>query len=191
MTAAVVTRNSPNQLELMMWGIKFPWASLINIRADSSAKPWARKLVENNRCIVPIDGFYEWQKQGSEKVPNYIGIEKREWIGLAGVYHSEKDDQGNEVKSFAIMTTEPNELMKKIHDRMPVILFREEEDLWLEPGIKEMSYYENILSPYPDDMMYAYPISKRVNNPANNDERLRLEWKEFKPGSPNKKVLAK
>jgi putative SOS response-associated peptidase YedK len=180
-------------MELMKWGITVPWMSklLINIRDNSIfTKSWTKRYTKN-RCIIGIDGFYEWLDLKSGKIPYYIGVEGQEWIGLAGVYVTEKDAKGNEIKCFAIVTTEANEVVKKVHARMPVILFREEEATWLEPGIKDMSYYENTLSPYPEDMMFAYPISKRVNNPRNNDESLKQQLREFKPREPGRKSVNK
>jgi putative SOS response-associated peptidase YedK len=92
----------------MKWGISVPWMTklLINMRDDSifdEKKSWTKRFTKN-RCIVPIDGFYEWLDLKSEKIPYYIGIEGQEWIGLAGVYVAEKDAKGNEIKCFAIVT---------------------------------------------------------------------------------------
>jgi putative SOS response-associated peptidase YedK len=180
-------------VELIKWGITVPWMSklLINIRDDSIfEKPWTKRYTKN-RCIIGIDGFYEWLDLKDDKTPFYIGIEGQEWMGLAGVYVTEKDAQGNEMKCFAIITTEANEVVKKVHARMPVILFRQEEETWLEPGIKDMSYYENTLSPYPEDMMFAYPVSKRVNNPKNNDGWLKQPWRDFKSTTPGPQSVSK
>lgn len=172
----VVVRNSPNRLELMKWGLIPFWSkepkagySTINARAEGIAdKPAYRKPIRSQRCLVPADGFYEWQKNGTSKQPFFIHLKDEELFAFAGLYDIYKDKDGNELKTFTIITTEPNELMASIHNRMPVILRPEDEDLWLDPAVTDPQQVLDLLKPYSVKEMEAYPVSKQVNSPEND-----------------------
>lgn len=178
-TNPVIDRKSPNQVEMMKWGLIPSWAKdpkigykMINARAESvKDKPSFRKPFRDQRCLVPASGFYEWLKTEKEKIPHYIHLKGKELFAFAGLYEIWKDENGNEVKSYTVITTEPNEVMKKIHNRMPVILKEEDEDKWLRNDTDETVLVE-LLKPYPDEDMEAYPVSRDVNNPRNNSEDL-------------------
>ena len=168
-TMPVVTQNSPNTIVLMKWGIIPPWKTILfNIRDDSMLKkPWT-KPYHQNRCIVVASGFSEFMKAGKERIPYRFGVEKEHFISLAGVY-SEVDG----VLYYSIITTEANEVVGKIHPRMPVILLPQEEHKWLDRAIP-FKNLADIVTPYPEDMMVCYEVSRRVNNASNNDRYLTL-----------------
>lgn len=176
----VVVRNSPNHFELMKWGLIPFWSkepkagySTINARAEGIAdKPAYRKPIRSQRCLIPADGFYEWQKTGTTKQPYFIHLKDEELFGFAGLYDIYRDKEGNELKTFTIITTEANELMAPIHNRMPVILRPEDEDLWLDPGVTDPQQVLDLLRPYSVKEMEAYPVSKQVNSPENDVPEL-------------------
>jgi putative SOS response-associated peptidase YedK len=120
-----------------------------------------------DRCLVVADGFYEWQKTRDEKQPFYIRLKSGGPFAFAGLYDVwESPDET--VTSCTIITTEPNELMSSIHNRMPVILGREESDLWLQEGERDPDALLALLKPYPAELMEAYAVSKSVNSPRFN-----------------------
>lgn len=169
-----------NNLELMKWGLVPFWAKdpkighkLINARAENVAqKPSFKYSLKSKRCLVPCTGFYEWKKQDRDKVPYYIGLKNNELFAFAGLYDIWKDAEGKELKTFTIITTEPNDTLRPIHNRMPAILQRELEGRWLDPDEQDSSQLLRILKPFPDDNMQAYVVSKEVNNPANDNPRI-------------------
>jgi len=127
-----------------------------------------RRASAERRCVVVADGLYEWQQMGRRKQPVYIALKSREPFAFAGLWESWMSPEGEEVKSCTIITTEANQLLKPIHDRMPVILIREAEAVWLDPAIQEPGALLSLLKPYPADEMEWYPVSTRVNNPAHD-----------------------
>jgi putative SOS response-associated peptidase YedK len=176
----VVLALSPNHVELMQWGFIPHWAddpkigySMINARAETVAeKPAFKKAFQFQRCIIPASGFYEWQKDGKEKRPFYIHLKDQEIFGFAGLYSIWKDPDGKEIKSYTIITTTPNKLMEPIHNRMPVILHKEDEDLWVSHDEAEPDRLLPILRPYPTEKMEAYVVSELVNNPRNDIPKI-------------------
>lgn len=174
----VVLRNSPNRVELMQWGMMTFWTKpggkpLINVRDDTiRTKPWAKHYIETQRCLVPASGFYEWKKTDEGKVPHYIRLKSGELFAFAGLYATWHDEQGREVHTYTIITTEPNALMYDIHDRMPVILKKEDEDAWVDPDNHDKDRLLSMLIPYSSDEMEAYPVSRDVNSPRNNSSSL-------------------
>jgi putative SOS response-associated peptidase YedK len=144
----------------------------INARGEGVAdKPFFRSAFKSNRCLVLADGFYEWRRSKNGKVPYRIALKTKEPFAFAGLWSRLHDAQGKLHSTFVIITTTPNELVEKIHDRMPVILAREDEEDWLNPqlGLDEA---KAMLSPYPVERMKAYEVSARVNSPAYNGEDL-------------------
>jgi putative SOS response-associated peptidase YedK len=175
----VILKNSPFHAELMKWGLVPHWSktprvkfSTINARAETvGISPVFREAFHKRRCLVPVIGFYEWRKNpDGTKTPYFIRLKSRTWFTFAGIWDSWKDAEGKEFKSYSIITCEPNEVMKPIHNRMPVILPREVEELWATLTTPMKTLLE-LLKPYDPANMWAYPISTRVNNPMNNDER--------------------
>jgi len=179
-TMPVVVKHSPNQLVLMRWGLIPSWAkegkteqTMINARAETLAqKPTFRRLLSSQRCLVPASGFYEWQQAAGGKVPHYISLKDEPLFAFAGLYDRWTDSQGTEVYSYTIITTAPNALMASIHNRMPAILGRDEEELWLNPDETESDRLLPLLKPYPAEMMQARPVSRAVNNVRNDTSTL-------------------
>jgi putative SOS response-associated peptidase YedK len=175
-TLPVVVRNSPNHIEMMRWGLIPFWAKdasigsrMINARAETVAeKPSFRRSLRSQRCLVPASGFFEWKRGGDAKTPHFIHLPDEPLFAFAGLYDSWQDPDGQTVQSYTILTTTPNDLMADIHNRMPVILRREDEDEWLDPENTETEHLLPLLRPYPASEMEAYPVSKMVNSPRND-----------------------
>jgi putative SOS response-associated peptidase YedK len=173
--ATVLAENGKRKLEMLHWGLIPSWAKdpevgnrMINARAETVAeKPSYRKAFQERRCLILADGFYEWQKTDNGKQPFYIRMEDESPFAFAGLWESWRN--GREIRSCTIITTAPNELAASIHNRMPVILHPEDYDMWLDPDFDEREPLTSLLKPFPAEAMEAYPVSRRVNNPANND----------------------
>ncbi|MFM9105731.1 MAG: SOS response-associated peptidase [Chloroflexota bacterium] len=167
-------------VRLMQWGLLPRWRregqppiAPINARAETLLeKPMFRSLVRGHRCIVPISGFYEWQEIAGKKQPFYITARDGLAWGLAGLYDEREDDEGGSVASFTVVTTSANALLRPLHERMPVILRREDEAEWLDRDAEEPEQVERLLLPYPDDRIDYWPVSPAVNNVRNNGEDL-------------------
>ncbi len=175
-TLPVITRNSPNRVEMMRWGLIPSWAKdagigskMINARAETVAeKPAFRRSLRSRRCLVPASGFFEWKRDGESKTPHFIHLPDEPLFAFAGLYDVWRDPDGRTVQSYTVLTTQPNELMAEIHNRMPVILRREDEDEWLDPANTEPEHLLPLLRPYPAHDMAAYPVSRMVNSPMND-----------------------
>jgi len=173
-------KNQENRIEFMRWGLVPYWAKdpkighkMINARAETLAqKPSFKHLLKSKRCLVPSSGFYEWKRIDKRKVPYYIGIKNSKIFSFAGLYDNWKDSVGNELKTFTIITTNSNNTLKPIHNRMPVILEREFEEDWLDVKTHDFDSLKQMLKPYPDDKMIAYAVSYEVNNPSNDNPEL-------------------
>ena len=168
----VITNQSPRQLSQLRWGLIPPWArdvsignKMINARAETiTEKPSFRAPLLSRRCLVPSDGFYEWQ-QDEKKQPYRIGVKNMPVFSMAGLWERWKSPEGEQVDTFCIITTAANDFMKTIHDRMPVILQLRDEKLWLSGS--NLPEILHLLKPYPAEEMQAYPVSKQVNSPRN------------------------
>ena len=146
---------------------------MINARAETlTQRPSFKHIFKTKRCVVPSSGFYEWKKIDKQKVPYYIGIKNCKTFSFAGLFDNWKDSDGNELKTFTIITTNANNTLKPIHDRMPVILEPEFEEKWLDTQKQDPDSLAEMLKPYPDDQMIAYPVSSKVNNPVNDNPKL-------------------
>jgi putative SOS response-associated peptidase YedK len=166
MVAIVLHNPESNKRELwqLRWGLIPSWAKdagignkLINARAETVAeKPSFRSAWKRRRCLVVADGFYEWQKQPEQKArqPFYFQLQHGQPFGFAGLWEKWRSPTDEEIISCTIITTQANELLQPIHDRMPVILAPQDYDLWL--------------SPYPASAMIAHPVSTLVNSPKHN-----------------------
>jgi putative SOS response-associated peptidase YedK len=179
-TVPVVVRESTNKVVEMRWGLVPFWAKdpkignkMINARAESVAtKPAFRTSLKRRRCLVPATGFYEWRLSGKTKQPYYIQTKDGQMFAFAGIYDNWRGPDGGALQSFAIVTTKANAFMSKIHDRMPVILRREHEALWLSDGQLSEDDLGEVLKPYPSGEMRAHTVSTDVNNPRNDSEDL-------------------
>ena len=166
---AVITGENPHKLSYQRWGLIPPWAKdisignkMINARAETiTEKPSFRTPLFSKRCLVPADGFYEWQ-QDDGKQPFRIFVKDNPIFSMAGLWERWKSPEGNVIESFNIITTEANSFMKSIHNRMPVILRREDEKTWL--ASKDSAEILSLLKPYAPEEMDAYPVSKLVNS---------------------------
>jgi len=171
---AVVPNDGKNRLDFFKWGLVPSWAKdpeignhLINARGETLAeKPSFRNAFRYHRCLVLADGFYEWAKTNGAKTPMYIRLSSQKPFAFAGLWDLWHAPDGSQLFSCAIITTEPNPLMEKIHNRMPVILSPENFDTWLNPEPGNPVHLSKLLTPYPAELMTAYPVSKAVNNPA-------------------------
>lgn len=169
-----VIRNG--QLSMFRWGLIPSWAKdpyvgnkLINARAETvDEKPSFKYSLQRKRCLIVADGFYEWKKEGRTKRPYRITLKNKGLFGFAGLWDTWKSPRGDIVNSCTIITTTPNELMAGIHDRMPVILSRDSEQVWLDQSIVDSGYLKSFLVPYPAELMEAYEVSGFVNSPKNN-----------------------
>ncbi len=171
--------STNRQLKMLHWGLIPSWAKdrkmgarLINARAETVAeKPAFRSAFRQRRCLVLADGFYEWQQQENQKQkqPFYFRMSQKQPFAFAGLWeHWQDQDSGEEIESCTLLTTDPNELMKPIHNRMPVILDPKDYELWLDPEVKKSELLQPLLRPYPTEEMTAFPVSKAVNKPSND-----------------------
>jgi putative SOS response-associated peptidase YedK len=173
--AAVVEEDEKRKLEMLRWGLIPSWAKdpaignkMINARAETvSEKPSFRKAFKVRRCLILADGFYEWQKTDNGKQPYYIKMQDDSPFAFAGLWEIWQNEE--EIRSATIITTDANDLMDEIHHRMPVILPPEDYAMWLDPDFDEKELLTSLLKPYPADAMEAYPVSRRVNKPSNNE----------------------
>jgi putative SOS response-associated peptidase YedK len=146
-------------------------AKLINARAETVAeKPAFRSAFRQRRCLVLADGFYEWQQQEQkkQKQPFYFRLSDERPFAFAGLWEHWRGEDGEEIHSCTLLTTEANELMQPIHNRMPVILDPKDYDLWLDLEVKKQELLQPLLHPYRSEEMTAYPVSKVVNKPSND-----------------------
>ena len=173
----VVANNRNREIELFHWGLIPYWAKersignkMINARAETLAeKPSFKHAFKRRRCLVLADGFYEWQRDqvNKTKTPMHIRMKSGRPFTFAGLWESWKDEDGVPLLSCTIITTEPNELMEKIHNRMPVILHSDDYDEWLSAGERPPESLQHLLMPCEADEMTAYPVSTLVNSPVN------------------------
>jgi putative SOS response-associated peptidase YedK len=176
-----IIRQNPKgpvrQMSLMRWGLIPSWskdtsgaASMINARSETAAtRPAFRDALKSRRCLVPADGFYEWQRTGKTKQPFCFEMCAGELFAFAGLWDRWRDPSGTWIKSCSILTTTPNAVTSAVHDRMPVILDPSSYDLWLDPGMTDVDAASDLLKPYDAHAMRSYPVSARVNSVANDD----------------------
>ena len=182
----VITNKDLSHFNIFRWGFIPYWAKdvkiankLINARAETLLTKIAFKgSLKSRRCIIPLDGFYEWQKQGSFKKPFRIIRTDKDIFSVAGLWDIWTTEENQIIETFTIITVQANNLVKKIHNRMPAILFEDEEKLWIDQGIKTDEALE-LLKPYPSELMYAYPVSSKINNVRNNTPELIKEVPEI------------
>lgn len=167
----VVTNEAPDEIDRYHWGFIPSWADepadgIINARSETAdEKTVFRDAWESRPCLVLSSGFYEWQTQnGGSKRPYRVFRDDSAAFAMAGLWDT-WDGEDGPVQCVTILTTEPNEVMKPIHDRMPVVLTDDAESEWLEAGPEER---EELCQPYPADDLDAYEISTQVNDPGND-----------------------
>jgi putative SOS response-associated peptidase YedK len=146
---------------------------MINARAESVAdKPAFKDAFRNQRCLVVADGFYEWVLEGKVKQPVYIRLKSHTPVGFAGLYSVWRSPEGENICTCTIITTDANDLLRPIHDRMPVIIPKDKEDLWLDPKTTEKEILLPLLTPYPSDEMEFYRVSPIMNKPEKDASEM-------------------
>jgi putative SOS response-associated peptidase YedK len=164
------------EVAMLRWGLVPPWARdaksgppMINARVETiDTKPAFRTAFKLRRCLIPADGFYEWQRTGGNtKVPHYIRLTSDRPFAFAGLWEARRGEDDDPLESCTIVTTEPNDVMRPLHDRMPVILPAELYGPWLDHHIRDVDVLKGMLRPYPAEEMLAFPISTRVNSHRN------------------------
>jgi putative SOS response-associated peptidase YedK len=166
-----IPNDKPDEIIWMRWGMVPTWwkqkgRGLINIRQESFATKPVFKRLKLQRCLIPADGFYEWKKVGSKKLPFYFKMKDDGIFSFAGLWDREEKE-----KSSAIITCEPNSMVSKIHDRMPCILRKEDEEEWLRGDEKSVI---KLLKSFPANKMAVYQVGLGVNSPTNDSEELVL-----------------
>jgi putative SOS response-associated peptidase YedK len=173
---AVRVADRQREMVLLRWGLVPSWAKeakvgyrMINARAETVAdKPAYRAAFRRRRCLIPADGFYEWQQTDAGKQPWYFRMQQGGVFAFAGLWeHWEGRDEV--VESCSIIVTGANDTVRPVHDRMPVIIEPADYVQWLDPEIQDTGQLRHLLHPCPADEMTACPVSRRVNNPVNND----------------------
>jgi len=145
----------------------------INARAETVFdKPMFRTGIRRRRCLIPVDGFYEWQAGGARKQPYWIGMADSSLFAFGGIWEYWAKEGATPLLSCAIVVTHANEMVANIHDRMPVIVAPEDYARWLDPAVDAREAIEPMMQPFPAELMRAYPVSTRVNNARNDDAGL-------------------
>jgi putative SOS response-associated peptidase YedK len=176
----VLIAHSPRQVVLMRWGLIPHWAKdaktaykMINARVETlTQRPTFRGLLGHNRALVPACGYYEWKAAGREKTPYYIHPQDEQFCAFAVLYDVWQRPDGEGFYTFTIITTEADESMAKLHNRMPVILARELEDAWIDPELTKAQDVLDVLSHSTGLELDAYPVSRMVNKPSVDSELL-------------------
>jgi putative SOS response-associated peptidase YedK len=168
----VVTSTSPNGVSLFYWGTSPEWSKgkvpsekMINVRAESlSEKPALKKALRKNRCLIPADGFYCWKKVGKKtSIPYRFVMINKDLFAFAGLWEEFEDTDGNEIQTFMVFTQESNSLVAQVQDRMPVILSKENEKLWLDPSSDDESLL-GMLTAFPATAMTHYSVSPGISD---------------------------
>lgn len=175
-TLPVITNDKPDSVQFFSWGLQPSWAKdakavkrSINARAETLAeKPFFRTLLKSKRCLVPADSFFEWQVTPHGKVPYRLLLKSEDSFSFAGLWDEWLDESTGEIlHTYTIITTASNDLVKPIHDRMPVMLSPEEEELWLDEHESQEELL-SLLHPFDANKMKAYPVSPLVNSATHN-----------------------
>ena len=178
----IVQQGHQRKIDKYRWGLIPFWAkeinsgySMINARAESleQKKSYARPF-KSKRCVVPVSGFYEWKKSNGEKIPHYITQNSSDLMNVAGLYEEWKPKKQGEspINSFTIITTDANDPVSELHDRMPAMLLDEELDIWLDPNNQDTTSLKDLLRPWPNDDISFYRVGQEVNNARNSGKQL-------------------
>jgi len=181
-TQQVVTvmQDETRHLELLRWGLIPAWAKdesignkMINARAETLAeKPSFKRLLTSKRCLVVADGFYEWKKEPGGKTPMYFTLKSKEPFAIAGLWDIWHTPDGTVLRTCTLITTQPNDLVSPVHDRMPAILLPDLREEWLNPANHDQELLRSFLKSYPTEEMTARPVSRKVNNVSNDTPEL-------------------
>jgi putative SOS response-associated peptidase YedK len=175
-----VMSNGEAHLEMLRWGLIPSWAKeesignrMINARAETLAeKPSFKRLLRGRRCLVVADGFYEWKQEQGGKAPMYITLQNNDVFAFAGLWDSWTSPDGEQIRTCTIITTEPNELLATIHNRMPAILPEDARQMWLDTDLHDEHALLPLLAPYPAAAMTARSVSRLVNDPRHDSAEL-------------------
>ena len=176
----VVDANGQNELKLMKWGLVPSWAKeakvgykMINARSEGiETKPSFRHAYKSQRCLVPANGFYEWQKSTTGKTPYYITLANQDILSFAGLWEYWQQPDGQSLETYTIITTQANSDMEYVHDRMPVIVKPQQEDDWLNPNNQDPEFLRQLIQSSRDASFVFTPVSDEVNKVANNYPEL-------------------
>lgn len=173
-----IPNDAKNKADFFLWGLIPSWSKdpsmaskLINARGETIAeKPSFRGGYKYKRCLILADGFYEWKANQNQKTktPYFIHMKDRNPFAFAGLWDEWHSPDGDSIRTCTIITTEPNELMSSLHNRMPVILEKKDYDAWLDPTPQTDLNLLRLIKPYPTSKMTAHPVSTLVNKPSND-----------------------
>lgn len=158
------------KLDLLKWGLIPGWSKedghpMINARSETvHEKPAFKHAIKYNRCIIPATGFYEWQLLDDHKQPYYIRLLNSGIMAFAGLWEKSKTEDGSEIETCCILTTSSNEVIRPIHDRMPVVLQPEDYGLWMNRKMHDTAELNRLYQPYPAEMMVTHKVPDLVNN---------------------------
>ena len=175
----VITQEEPDIIHLFRWGLIPFWSKdmkigskMINARIEGiEEKPAFRQAFHKRRCIVPFDGYYEWQKTPEGKIPFRIQVKDVEIFTIAGLYEHWKSPEGKQINSFTLITREADPAIRHLHDRQPMVLLPEQEKLWLDESIPTKDLIHELV-PIPGKYFTWYRVSDRVNKVSENDAGL-------------------
>jgi putative SOS response-associated peptidase YedK len=179
----VVIRSYPDgskHLDLLKWGLIPSWAkdsnigsSMINARSETvDVKPAFRTALKHRRCIIPANGYYEWREVAGSKHPLYVKLKDNNLMMFAGLWDHWKFPDGEVIESCTILTTTTNDLIKPLHDRMPVILDPKDIDFWLDTQITDPEQLKSLFKSFSSELMDMYPVGDKVNLPRNDSSDL-------------------
>lgn len=193
----VVEEKGVRSFKLVRWGFLPGWLKdpkdfplVINARGETlETKPAFKAAVKRRRCVFLADGFYEWRREGRDKTPFLIRMRTRGPMPVAGLWETYSAPDGSEIDTAAIVTTDANGVLAAVHDRMPVILSREELRTWLDASDEDTKAAMRLVRPCPEDWLDMVPVSSRVNKVENDDASLQepLTEPEEKPVAPKRK----
>lgn len=191
----VIAMEAPEHFVYKQWGLIPFWAKssaigskMINARIETVLeKNVFKAALKNQRCLVPFDGYYEWLKSGKKRIPYRITLADSAVFVVAGMYASWKAPDGKTVNSFTVITQPASPSIAHIHDRMPAILMKDQEAIWLSTDIAESELLQ-MIQPLPDDMLRYYTVSEAVNKVSNNDSSL-IEPFEYNDGNDRQLTL--
>jgi putative SOS response-associated peptidase YedK len=172
--------SDEREMTFLKWGLIPSWAKdasmgarLINARAETvEEKPSFRGAFKQRRCIIPADGFYEWRREGGKKQPFFFRLRDERPFGFAGLWERWEGEAGEAINSCTILTTEANEVLRPVHERMPVILHPDDYELWLDVDARKRDLLKELLRPYAAEEMIGYPVSATINSPQNQGANL-------------------
>ena len=172
--------DNDREAVLLKWGLVPSWAKdvsigmkLINARSETiTEKPSFREAFKKRRCIIPADGFYEWQRKEGRKQPFFFQMKDESPFGFAGLWERWQGVDGQVIESCTILTTGANKVLQPVHDRMPVILHSDDYDLWLDDDLRKAELRQELLRPFEAAEMMAYQVSTAINSPKNQGATL-------------------